>query len=316
MRTTDLVSIICISYNHELWIEETLEGIKEQDYSFLELFVVDNGSQDETPEKIQGWVDKNSHLLSVQVELLKESEPYCQLFNRILAKAKGKYVIDLSGDDVIFPDHISVSLNELKKAPYAAFSFSDAYIIDSRNEVSTFYPRNTAGELKDEIELSNIYEVVIKRSFICAATMVFQTEILRKEGGYDQSLYYEDFDIQVRLTRKYPVIFSDHIGVLKRKHEDSMSASQYKRYNSPMLPSTVKVCRKIQAMNLYPEENSALHSRVRYELKHALWSANFGPARELVEIGESIGMKGLSFRFYTFWAKNPFDISWLYELLT
>jgi len=316
MSSGHLASIICIAFNHEDWIVETLESVKEQDYSFRELFVVDNGSQDSTAQKIKNWVDQNSTLLSVHAIFLEESKPYCQLFNQLLVQAKGKYIVDLSGDDVLFPDHLSNSISALQKAPFAAFSFSDAYLLDNRNEITTFYKRNSAGELADEIELSNIYEVLIKRSFICAPTIVFQSEILKKEGGYDESLYYEDFDIQIRLSRKYPVIFSDHIGVLKRTHEQSMSASQYKRYHSPMLPSTVKVCRKIESMNIYPEENKALGKRILFELKHALWSANFDPAAELVEIGKRQGLKGLGFKFFSLWSKKRWDISWLYEALT
>ena len=315
MSFGDLATIICIAYNQEEWIEETLESVREQDYNFRELFVVDNGSQDKTAEKIQAWVNQNSTQLSVHTILLKEPKPYCRLFNEVLNKSKGRFIVDLSGDDVLFPDHISQSVRALQQAHYAAFSFSDAYLLDGRAEITTFYKRNTAGELVDEIELSNLYEVLIRKNFICSPTVVFKAEILKKEGGYDESLYYEDFDIQIRLARKYPVIFSDHIGVLKRKHGSSMSASQYRRYDSPMLPSTVRVCSKIETLNTFPEENKALGKRVMHELKHAVWSANFDPAQELVEMGKRIGLKGLRFKFYSLWAKKEWDISWLYELL-
>ncbi|MDX5338697.1 MAG: glycosyltransferase [Cyclobacteriaceae bacterium] len=315
MNFGELATIICIAYNQEEWIEETLGSVREQDYNFRELFVVDNGSTDNTAQKIKDWVNQNSTQLSVHTILLKESKPYCSLFNEILAEAKGRYIIDLSGDDVLFPDHISQSIRALQQAHHAAFSFSDAYILDARNEITTFYKRNTAGELEDEIELSNLYEILIRKNYICSPTVVFQAEILKKEGGYDESLYYEDFDVQLRLARKYPVIFSDHIGVLKRKHGNSMSSAQYKRYHSPMLPSTVKVCSKIETMNIYPEESRALAKRVMHELKHALWSANFGPAKELVDMGKRIGLKGLLFKFYALWASKEWDISWAYELM-
>jgi hypothetical protein len=69
-------------------------------------------------------------------------------------------------------------------------------------------------------------------------------------------------------------------------------------------------------MNIYPEENRALKKRILYELKHALWSANFAPAQELVEIGGNLGMKGVRFWFYKIWAGRKWDISWLYLQLT
>jgi glycosyltransferase involved in cell wall biosynthesis len=316
METSDLVTVICIAYNHEKWIEETLESVRAQEYYAKELIIVDNGSTDNTAEKIKSWVDKSSGILPVQAIFHEEMQPYCRLFNQVLANVNSQYLVDLSGDDVLYPDHLQSSIQELKRAPYAGFVFSDAYILDQRGEVKTFYKRNTSGELTEEIELSNLYETLIQRNLICSPTVVFNTAILRKEGGYDESLFYEDFDIQIRLARNHPVVFSDHIGVLKRKHAKSMSSRQYQVYHSKMLPSTVKVCSKIQGMNIYPEENRALKKRILYELKHALWSANFAPAQELVEIGGNLGMKGVRFWFYKIWAGRKWDISWLYLQLT
>lgn len=316
MNDAEKVTVICIAYNHEKWISETLESVKQQDYYSKELIIIDNGSTDQTVERIKEWINQRSGHLAVEFHSFKEPQPYCRLFNQFLNQSSGQYLIDLSGDDLLYPEHLSTSIRELRGAPYAAFVFSDAYLMDEKSQIKTFYPRNSAGELKEEIELSNIYETLIKRNFICSPTMVFNAPILRKEGGYDESLYYEDFDIQLRLARKYPVVFSDHMGVLKRIHGESMSSQQYKRYQSQMLPSTVKVCSKIKMMNLYPEENKALADRIRFELKHALWSANFDSARELVQMGEELGMKGPIFSLYKIWAKKAWDISWLYLRLT
>lgn len=311
-----MVTIICIAYNHEQWIEETLESVRSQDYYSKELIVVDNGSTDSTAEKIKNWVNRSSGHLSVEAIFNEEMQPYCQVFNQILARVNSQYLVDLSGDDVLYPDHLMASVSELKMAPHAGFVFSGAYILDQMGEVRTFYQRTTAGELIEEIELSNIYETLIYKNLICSPTVVFNTAILQKEGGYDESLYYEDFDIQIRLSRNHPVVFSDHIGVLKRKHNKSMSAEQYQSYHSKMLPSTVKVCSKILGMNIYPEENTALKRRILYELKHALWSANFEPAKDLVELGNELGIKSIRFLFYKLWTSMRWDISWLYVQLT
>lgn len=316
MNTSDLVTIICIAYNHQDWIEETLESVRMLDYYAKELIIVDNGSDDDTKEIIKTWVNKSSGTLSVQTVYKDESQPYCQLFNDMLAKLNGQFVVDLSGDDVLYPDHLSKSVEILRTDPTAAFVFSDAYILEPEGVVKTFYKRSVSAELTEEIELSVMYETLIRTNKICSPTIVFNAPILIKEGGYDSSLYYEDFDVQIRLARKYPLLFSDHIGVLKRKHSNSLSAGQYQRYQSKMLPSTVVVCRKIQKMNTQESENKALGIRILYELKHALWSANFQAAEDLISIGEEIRLKGLSFMLYKFWIKRRWDLSWLYIKMT
>lgn len=316
MKDSDKVTVLCIALNHEKWIEEALESVKQQDYYPKELFVIDNGSTDSTPDRIKHWISQQPDFFKVQFFRFSEIQPYCKLFNEFLRKATGNYLVDLSGDDLLYPEHLVYSIEELQKVPSAAFVFSDAYLLDEKSQIKTFYKRTTSGELKEELELSTLYDLLIRRNVICSPTMVFRTDYLRKEGGYDESLYYEDFDIQLRLTRKYPVVFSDHFGVLKRIHNQSMSFRQYQRRQSKMLPSTVRVCWKILQMNQNSEENMSLSIRVQFELKHALWSANFEPAQDLVRLGERLGLKGIKFLLYKIWAKRRWDISWLYIQLT
>lgn len=312
MIYSETVSVICICYNHAPWIVECLESVRLQNYSSKELFVVDNGSTDNSLEVIEKWINESSGSIPVELISISESRPYPQVFNEILAKTKGQFIIDLSGDDVLYPEHFFISVSMLKKSPEAAFVFSDAYILDDEEVVKTFYKRKTGGELIEVIETSKIYETLVRSYSICSPTVVFNRPILVKEGGYDEQLSYEDFDIQIRMARKYPLLFSDHVGVLKREHDDSMSSHQYQAYNSKMLPSTLIVCRKIKEMNETEDENAALKTRVLYELKHALWSANFEVAKGFIDLGVEIGIKNPIFLVYKIWASLKLDISWLY----
>lgn len=312
MTVSDRVSIICITYNHEKWIEETLESVRLQDYYSKDLIIIDNGSTDSTPDIIRRWASQRVGSMSVQTIFKTEEMPYCSLFNENLATIFSQYVVDLSGDDVLYPDHLSNSIAQLKKAPYVAFVYSDAYILSNEGEIKTFYKRNSSGELTEEVIQGELYETLIERNYICSPTIVFNAKFLEKEGGYDSGLHYEDFDIQLRLARKYPVIFSDHIGVLKREHLKSLSSGQYQRYKSSMLPSTLIVCQKVKAMNIHSEEDIALGKRILHELKHALWSANFDPAVGFVKLGEEVGLNGIRFAIYKFWLKKRYDFSWLY----
>ena len=316
MANSDLVSIICICFNHGEWIEECLESVKLQDYPYKELYIIENGSSDDSLDIIQKWIKENSSSLKIKLISHSEPQPYLKAFNDVLKGLESQYVIDLAGDDVLYPDHLSISISILKTSRNTAFVFSDAYILDENQVVKTFYKRTTSGELVHEIETRKIYEAIVQSYFICSPTVVFNRPILVKEGGYDENLSYEDFDIQVRLARKYPLEFSDHVGVLKRKHADSLSSNQYLPYKSKMLPSTLLVCQKIKEMNENEDENTALKKRVMFELKHALWSANFEVAKGFVALGEEIGIKNPLFLFYKIWQRYKVDISGIYVKIT
>lgn len=310
-----LVSIICTAYNHEDFIENTLNSVLTQNYPKLELILVDNGSSDKTKEIIEHWCSKQKGKIPTQKVFRSDAMPYCKSFNSAFNLSKGKYFIDLSGDDALLPDHISASVGVLENNPDAALCFSDAYLKKSGNELKTFYPRDQKGRLQNPVIQGDVYQYLVSKHIILSVTMVVRTEFFQSIGMYDESLSYEDFDIMVRLGRDHSFVFSDHIGLVKNIHSGSLSAGQYRAKNSIILPSTLKVCQKIKVMNRNKEEDLALKKRVMFELKHALFSANFEVAEGFLEMAKSLGASGLKFWLFRLWGKSQWDISNLYVKL-
>ncbi|MEB2784385.1 glycosyltransferase [Algoriphagus persicinus] len=316
MEKKGSVTVICIAFNHEKWIAKALDSVLGQSYEYVELIIADNGSSDQTAGIIRDWVSKHSLKFPVSTIYNSASIPYCKLFNEMLNLANGEFIVDLSGDDFLYPQHLSLSLDRLKSIPNAAFVFSDAHIREENGVQENYYQEKEKDELKGKVLDRDFYRTLISKSCISSPTVIFRNQMLKQEGGYDSSLIYEDFDIQLRLTNKYPVVYADHVGVYKRKHPHSLSANQYRCYQSEMLPSTLRVCEKIRAMNSTLSEDLALQKRVLYELKHALWSANFVPAQGFVRLARQLGVESIEFSLYQLWLRIRLDVSWLYVTLT
>lgn len=310
--TPPLVSIICTCYNHGEYIQEALEGVADQHYFPLELIIIDSGSHDDSVNKIQHWIQNNPQRISITTVFHPHTLNYCQSFNKALAMAKGKYVIDLSGDDVLLPGHVAMAVKTLENHPYTVY-FSNAYLEEVHKPLTTFYPVDDKQKPLREVLEGDIYQQVIQRTILCPPTLVFPIQMLRNEGGYDEGLSYEDFDIIVRLARKCNFVFNEHLGVKKRILKSSFSAQQYKVRSSVMLPSTLKVCHKIRRMNRSQQEDQALGQRILYETKHALASANFEIAAGFLDLAEEIGADGLRFRLLRMWEKLRLDLSFLYR---
>jgi len=308
-----LVTIICTAYNHEVYIEQALDSVLAQDYPKLELIIVDNASQDRTKKIIENRTLVNPNKIPIQKIFRVDPLPYCASFNDAFLLSKGKYFIDLSGDDSLQPDHIRYSVDKLESNPDAVICFSDAYLKKGKGQLKTFYPRDKEGHLQSTVMQGDLYEKLVKKHIILSVTMMVRSETFKSIGMYDESLSYEDFDIMVRLAREHPFDFSDHIGVVKNIHSKSLSSGQYRTRNSIMLPSTLKVCYKIKAMNRTEGEDKALKERVIFELKHTLFSANFDVAEGFLELAKSLGASGLVFWIFRIWAKNQWDISGFYS---
>ncbi|AFL82798.1 glycosyl transferase [Belliella baltica DSM 15883] len=314
MITSSLVSIICTVYNQENYVLEALNSVKSQDYKNFELIILENGSKDNSAKLIEKWVFEND-ILPIKVIYEDITLPYCQIFNKGLAISQGKYIMDLSGDDLILPGHLIKSVARLIDSPNSAFCFSDVELFEKGEKAKTFYKRDHYGELINQVKEGYIYKEIIKGNPVLSPSLIFDAEKLKAIGGYDESLEYEDFDVLVRLSRGFPAVFSDHIGVKKRIHIESFSSNQYQPKVSKMLPSTLKVCQKIFELNQDKEENQAIIYRVMYETKHSLWSANFEVANDFIKLAQKLGSKSLKFEFFKIWAKYRFNISGIYTVL-
>lgn len=315
MEGKPLVTIILTSFNQKQYIKDALESVRAQDYPNIELIIVDNGSADTTPLIIQDWIAKHKLDFPIRTIFREESLSYCKSFNDAFSMAKGKYLIDLSGDDILTSDHIRLAVIKLQDFLGSACCFSDVLLIDEKGNEKTFYKRSLKGKLKQKIRVGDLYRDLVRKYVVPSVSLVFDADLFRKEGGYDEELTYEDFDIMVRLARKYTFVFSNHIGVKKRIHSKSFAASQYRSRNSVMLPSTLKVCQKIKSMNRSPKENKALLQRVMFETKHALWSANFNVAEGFLALAEELNASGKTFLWYKKWCKSRWDFSSLYSVL-
>ena len=72
--------------------------LENQSLQDFEIIWIDNNSQDGSVK----WLNENKNLFSSLI-LNKENEGLCKAFNKGVALSKGKYLIDLSPDDVFVP---------------------------------------------------------------------------------------------------------------------------------------------------------------------------------------------------------------------
>lgn len=255
-----LVSVICLCYNHERFVEDAIRSVLNQTHKNIQLIVVDDASTDNSVNVIRNFVGSNP---AVKFLALSENAGNCKAFNRGLALAKGSFIIDLAADDGLLPNRVEVGVQELQeRGERFGVHFSDAEIIDAYGahlyNHSDRFPHKT-------IPQGDVYKQVIARYFICPPTVMFTRQVAEVLGGYDETLSYEDFDFWVRSSRAFQYVYSPEILVRKRVFKSSLGTKQFKLF-SPHSKSTLMVCEKILRLNNTAEEQAALHKRIRYEI--------------------------------------------------
>ncbi|MCP4456976.1 MAG: glycosyltransferase [Cytophagales bacterium] len=262
-----LVSIICLCHNQAPYVQEALQSVMDQTYNNVELIVVDDGSRDGSTEVINEFL--NSYP-DVQFIAIKENIGNCAAFNRGWRASKGEFLIDLAADDVLLPERVEVGIKQFEETK-AGVHFSDALLMDESGMVLGHHNER----FTEPIPEGDLYTDLVSRYLICPPTMMFRKEVIEALDGYDETLAFEDYDFWVRSSREFDYAFSDQVLVKKRILKNSHGRSQYKFLNSHQ-QSTLKVCKKILAMNRTEEEGRALKKRCWYEIRQCIKKGNLG----------------------------------------
>lgn len=101
MQTNMMVSIICLAYNHEKYIRETLDGFVSQKTNFpFEVIIHDDASRDHTADIIREYEEKYPNIIKPIYQSQNQYSQGTNIYKEyVLPKMSGKYVAFCEGDD-------------------------------------------------------------------------------------------------------------------------------------------------------------------------------------------------------------------------
>ena len=136
---TPLVSIVCLCYNHERFIEEAVNSVWQQTHKNIQLILVDDASTDSSVERIKALKDQYP---AMEIILLPKNVGNCRAFNQGYARVKGDYIIDLAADDILLPARVEKGVKAFQAAsPRYGVHFSDAEWIHEYGDHLFFHCR-------------------------------------------------------------------------------------------------------------------------------------------------------------------------------
>ena len=128
------VTIISVSYNAELLINETIDSILNLNYPNLEIIVVDNLSQDNTRNIIQSYGNKISLFISE-----KDDGPY-DAMNKGVKHATGEWIWFMNmGDKIPNQPNILTNIFEMMGAQNVSVFYGNANIVGKNNPFPYYY---------------------------------------------------------------------------------------------------------------------------------------------------------------------------------
>ncbi|MDW8851800.1 glycosyltransferase [Flavobacterium sp. MMLR14_040] len=273
MQNLPLVSIICLCYNHENFVVESLNSVLSQSYENIELIIIDDFSNDSSRKTIKNWLENHPDIKFIANE---SNLGNTKTFNKALQFAKGGYIIDLAADDILLPNCVETQVNTFlnSKQKKLAIVYGNTEVIsENKDHIRYYYNVNTAKKALIKPASGDIYLSMLNQSsMICSVSSMIKRDVLEELKGYDENLAYEDLDLWIRISRNYNFEFIDAILVQKREVENSLGNQFYKKFNRrtrEINRSSYLVIKKAIALNKTKIENKALLKRMHYEMTKA-----------------------------------------------
>ena len=268
LSAAPLVTIVALCHNHAPFLREALDSIRAQTYPNLEVWLVDDASNDGSVTILEEYAAQNP---AWQLLLLPANVGNCRAFNAAFGQSHGEFVIDFATDDVLLPARVAQQIAQFRAADArVGVVYSNCELIDEASRPLGLHHRpDGRGGLQPAPASGWVFADVLRRYFISTPTMMMRRACLASLGGYDETLAYEDFDFWVRASRDWQFQYLDEVTTRKRKHPRSMSARAYRRHD-PYLASTIRVCAKALHLARTPAEHAALAVRLRSELRQAV----------------------------------------------
>jgi glycosyltransferase involved in cell wall biosynthesis len=234
-----LVSIVIACYNHAHYLSDAIESALRQTYSNLEIIVIDDGSTDNTPQ-IAKAVSSVRYIRQQNLGLAAAR-------NAGLSASHGHYILFLDADDRLLPKAVQAGMQCFQTYPDCGFVIGEYRHL--HNDGSVTVPERDLGMTSD------YYWHLLRGNFIgMHATVMYSREVLQSVGGFDGSLRAaEDYDIYLRIARRWQVKQHGALVAEYRKHGANMSAN-----GLLMLKSVLRVLQSQRASVLDRRHRDAL----------------------------------------------------------
>lgn len=222
-----LVSIVIPCYNHEGFVQETIQSVIEQDYKNIELIIIDDGSADNSVEVIKEMLPACEERFTRFEFRHRPNKGLCATLNEALEWCKGEFFAPVASDDILRKYKTSTQVDYLNKNPSSIGVFGGVELI-----------YEDTGVRKNIVKRPGVYnfkDIFLHEYTLPAPTQLLRLELVREIDGYKEDLAIEDWSMWLFLTEHGGTL--DYINTVftsYRQHDGNLS-SQFDKMHSSRL---------------------------------------------------------------------------------
>ena len=301
MTNQPRVAVIVPTFNRASYLPTSLESILAQTHSPSQVIVVDDGSEDETPQVIRPYLGAVQYLR-------KPNGGKAAAVNHALPLVRAEYLWVFDDDDVACPDALERHVAVLEADPELGFSYSGAYSCSSGpNGQLCVESVNPVRSFSDEEGLMEL----MMACYTASPAVVVRMDLVRHAGPHRTELARSgDLEIAIRWLLRAPAArLPDDRPTYYRRYHDGLrgphgarfqysknwqSARRYERYIFRQLDLGLELSHFLprnewnRPLNI-ERERRARARRAALSLRKGLWERARCDLETLLDLGLPAG---------------------------
>ncbi|MDD3036338.1 glycosyltransferase [Bacteroides sp.] len=225
MENSITVTICCLTYNHEKFVKQCLDGFIMQKTNFhFEVLIHDDASTDKTQEIIREYATNYPDIIK---PVLQKENQYSKGIRAILAtfcypQAKGKYIAICEGDDYwIDPLKLQKQVDFLENNPDYAMVYTRSNVYDQRKcRIEDYLIGREFNDFNDLLIINRIPTLI---TCIRTNILIEYTNDIKPEK---QNWLMGDYPIWLWIAYHYKIKFFPEVTSVYRDQLESASHSQ------------------------------------------------------------------------------------------
>lgn len=213
------VSVIIPSYNMAWCVGEAIESALAQDLPGLEVIVVDDGSTDDTPERLQRYAGR-------VVIHRQDNQGLAAARNTGIRQARGSCLIFLDADDRLLPSSLTRQWAALQLHPDHAAVYSDGLLVTPQGRVLNRVSAESPAGLFSEAGAREFRRQLLRGHPPPIHSALLRRAAVLEAGLFDESYSArEDLDFWLRFSKGRALLHLPGQSFAYTVRADSMSRS-------------------------------------------------------------------------------------------
>jgi glycosyltransferase involved in cell wall biosynthesis len=210
------VAVIIPCYNSSKYIRKTLDSVLNQDYKYLEIVAIDDGSTDETREILESYLPE-IRILS-HPDYANRGPAASQ--NLGITQTKSDLIAFLDHDDFWYPIKVEEQVKIFEKNPEVGVVYTNGYAVDENDKILfKLFP--------DNFQEENICGKILLKGYIKSeSSIMVRREMFRQVGLFKTNLLAADHDLYVRLSEVAKFYYIPDPLIAYLKHTGQLSSER------------------------------------------------------------------------------------------